>query len=367
MPTLNPSIFSYPSNRLATVQPVISTTNSQALSFRKRVRINRLNLDRYITIFAVSLILLASVGGAAYAQQTSSAPNYTMKSTSLLVSGDGSTEVNQTLTLAQNVTSVALPLFSKQVGNVLAVTQDGSPVSYSINGGNITLYTLGATQVSFSYDTDALTTKQGTVWEMTFTSLFNTSLTLPFQSTLLSFSTTPTSLSTVNGSPSLVLSAGSWQVSYGLSLVDSTSTKTSTTSTAATVTTTRSGVITSTSSTQGGVPTSSPTALASPLGIAAILGSAALVAVAAALVKKGGMGGGGVSAALRFDDKEILRFVKEKGGRAIEAEIRERFSIPRTSAWRQARRLEKLGFVKISKLGTQNQVELVKGDFEGRR
>jgi len=132
------------------------------------------------------------------------------------------------------------------------------------------------------------------------------------------------------------------------------------------MTTTRSEVITSTSSTQGGVAASSATAPVSPLSIAAILGSAAVVAVAAALVKKGGMGGGGVSAALRFDDKEILRFVKENGGRAIEAEIRERFSIPRTSAWRQARRLEKLGFVKISKLGTQNQVELVRGDFDGR-
>src|SRR5207244_2770539 len=86
-----------------------------------------------------------------------------------------------------------------------------------------------------------------------------------------------------------------------------------------------------------------------PQHVADLLGSAAVVAVAAGLVKKGGMGGGGVSAALRFDDKEILRFVKENGGRAIEAEIRERFSIPRTSAWRQARRLEKLGFVKISK------------------
>jgi len=58
--------------------------------------------------------------------------------------------------------------------------------------------------------------------------------------------------------------------------------------------------------------------------------------------------------------------VKEKGGRAIEAEIREHFSLPRTSAWRQAKRLERLGFVKISKLGTQNQVELVRGDFEGQ-
>ena len=311
-------------------------------------------------------MLLASVGGVAFAQQMNRAPNYTMASTSLLVSGDGSTGVNQTLSLPQNVTSVSIPLLANQVGNVLAVNQDGSPLSYSINGGNITLYTLGATRVSFSYDTDALTTKQGTVWQMTFTSPSDTTLTLPFQSTLLSFSSTPTSLSTVNGSPSLVLSAGPWEVSYGLSLVASTSTKATATSIAATTTTTRSGVITSTSSTQGGVSTSSPTALASPLGIAAILGSAGVVAVAAALVKKGRMGGGGVSAALRFDDKEILRYVKEKGGRAIEAEIRERFSIPRTSAWRQARRLEKLGFVKISKLGTQNQVELVRGDFEGR-
>jgi len=310
-------------------------------------------------------MLLVSVGGVAYAQQAS-APNYTLTSTSLIVSGDGSTGVNQTLSFPQDVTSVGIPLFANQVGYVVVFKQDGFPVSYSINGGNITLYTLGATKVSLSYDTEALTTKQGTVWKMTFTSLSDTSLTLPFQSTLLSFSNTPTSLSTVNGSPSLVLSAGSWQVSYGLSLLGSTSTKASTTSTAATMTTTRSEVITSTSSTQGGVAASSATAPVSPLSIAAILGSAAVVAVAAALVKKGGVGGGGVSAALRFDDKEILRFVKENGGRAIEAEIRERFSIPRTSAWRQARRLEKLGFVKISKLGTQNQVELVRGDFDGR-
>src|SRR5256712_9566466 len=212
-------------------------------------------------------MLLVSVGGVAYAQQASSAPNYTMTSTSLIISGDGSTGVNQTLSLPQNVTSVELPLFAKQVGNVLAVNQDGSPVSYSIDGGNITLYTLGATRVSFSYDTDALTTKQGTVWQMTFTSPSDTTLTLPFQSTLLSFSSTPTSLSTVNGSPSLVLSAGPSEGSHRLSLVASTSTKATATSIAATTTTTRSGGITSTSSTQGGGSTSSPPALASPVGI----------------------------------------------------------------------------------------------------
>ncbi len=54
----------------------------------------------------------------------------------------------------------------------------------------------------------------------------------------------------------------------------------------------------------------------------------------------------------------MLRFIKEKGGKAIEAEIREHFRIPRTSAWRQAKRLEKLGYVRINKMGSQNQVEL---------
>src|SRR5207244_12387664 len=127
-------------------------------------------------------------------------------------------------------------------------------------------------------NTDAPTPKHGTVQNMTFTSLSDTSLTLPCQSTLLSFSNTPTSLSTVNGSPSLVLSAGSWQVSYGLSLLGSTPTKASTTSTAATTTTTRSEVITSTitrsevitstSGTQGGVAASSPSAPVCPVSIA---------------------------------------------------------------------------------------------------
>src|SRR2546428_5311303 len=205
-------------------------------------------------------MLLVSVGGVSYAQQASSAPNYTMTSTSLIISGDGSTGVNQTLSLPQNVTSVGLPLFAKQVGNVLAVNQDGSPVSYSINGGNITLYTLGATKISLSYDTDALTTKQGTVWQMTFTSLSDTSLTLPFQSTLLSFSNTPTSLSTVNGSPSLVLSAVSSQVSYRLSLFGFTSTKARTTGTAVHIDPTPAEGITFTSWPQGGVAASSPTA-----------------------------------------------------------------------------------------------------------
>ena len=298
--------------------------------------------SQYLIGRTISLLLLIGLAGSAHAQ-AGGAAGYTqfVMSTRLSVFSDGSASVNQTLLLPQNVTSLGLPLFSKQVADVLAVNKDGSPLSYSINGGNITLYTLGATRVVLTYETDALTSKQGAVWDLKFYAPSNMSLILPFQSTILSFSGTPTSLSTSNGDPMLVLAEGSWQISYGLPLTTSTSTKSS--STNATPSTT----------------------LESPLAIAAIVGSVGVVGTIAVLLKRGKLGGG-MSSALRFDDREILRFVKEKGGRAIEAEIREHFSLPRTSAWRQAKRLERLGFVKISKLGTQNQVELVRGDFEGQ-
>ncbi len=308
-------------------------------------------LDGYV----VCLLLLLSLSGVAHAQQTSVPADYIqyVRSTIISVFNDGSAEVKQTLVLPDNISSLTIPLFAKQVGNILALNQGGSPVSYAISGGNIALYTLGATLVSLEYGTDALTSKQGTVWDVSFDSPFNMTLVLPSQSTILSFSGAPTTLSTANGSPTLVLAAGSWDISYGLPIGVSTSTKSTTTATGNSGTTT----------TQSTGPKPTPlTPLMSPLTITA--GAVAIVVAAAAFLARGRIRVIGASAGLRFDDREILRFMKEKGGKVIEREIRERFSLARTSAWRQAKRLERLGYVRISKLGTQNQIELLREDFE---
>lgn len=64
---------------------------------------------------------------------------------------------------------------------------------------------------------------------------------------------------------------------------------------------------------------------------------------------------------LRPDDVKVIEFISEKGGKVLEPEIRMRFALPKTSAWRQIKRLERLGYVKVTKIGSQNQVELVKG------
>jgi uncharacterized membrane protein len=98
--------------------------------------------------------------------------------------------------------------------------------------------------------------------------------------------------------------------------------------------------------------------------------TAALVAVAAIfvaaffLVRKRGPNVEKIFKAhphLNREEKNVIRFLMEKDGKAFESQIREQFpDIPRTSLWRLVRRLEKLEIVKVKKIGLENQVELKK-------
>ncbi|KON30089.1 hypothetical protein AC482_04780 [miscellaneous Crenarchaeota group-15 archaeon DG-45] len=61
---------------------------------------------------------------------------------------------------------------------------------------------------------------------------------------------------------------------------------------------------------------------------------------------------------LRFDDREVLRFMADSGGEAFATEIRERFDMPRTSAWRMIRRLQREGIVDVRNVGGQSLVRI---------
>jgi uncharacterized membrane protein len=71
---------------------------------------------------------------------------------------------------------------------------------------------------------------------------------------------------------------------------------------------------------------------------------------------------------LRLDDREVIRFLAKFGGEAFISEIRGRFDIPRTSAWRMIRRLQREEVVEVRKIGGQNLVK-IKSKYlaEGRR
>ena len=63
---------------------------------------------------------------------------------------------------------------------------------------------------------------------------------------------------------------------------------------------------------------------------------------------------------LREDDKEIVKFIFENGGQALESELRKKFLQPRTTMWRAVKRLERQGIIEISKKELQNMVKLKK-------
>ena len=60
---------------------------------------------------------------------------------------------------------------------------------------------------------------------------------------------------------------------------------------------------------------------------------------------------------LRTDEKAVLRFIEEANGAFI-TEIRERFNIPKSTAWRMIKRLEEEGVVAVSQVGRETYLQL---------
>ena len=66
---------------------------------------------------------------------------------------------------------------------------------------------------------------------------------------------------------------------------------------------------------------------------------------------------------LRTDDKAVLRYVQESGGAFI-TEVRERFDIPKSSAWRMVKRLEEEGLLDVSTVGRETYLQLREQEVE---
>ena len=59
---------------------------------------------------------------------------------------------------------------------------------------------------------------------------------------------------------------------------------------------------------------------------------------------------------LRLDEKEVIRYIYECGGGVFASELRERFGIPKSSAWRMIRRLESEEILETKMVGRETYV-----------
>ncbi|MCX8204998.1 MAG: hypothetical protein N3H31_05050 [Candidatus Nezhaarchaeota archaeon] len=268
----------------------------------------------------------ASVIVAALLLASSASAAYEVTGAWVTVYRDGVARVKVAASVDETDPSVTIPLLSSSVVNVLAVDEEGEVLDYEVAGLNITIYTLGAARVTLEYDTGALTRKEAGLWTVSFTAPFNLTLLLPEGSTIIYINSVPESIGVADGRIRLVLSKGYWEVSYEVPVATP--------------------------------PPPPPPALAPPQPPVGYLiggGVAAAAAILAALaIKRRGKGFLGEER-----EREVIALLKKRGGRALEAELREALPhIPKTTMWRLLRRLEKAGRVRIRKVGLQNLVEL---------
>ena len=282
----------------------------------------------FVVMAAIALISFATATVAAQAR-------FEVESVNLTVYRDGLVHVTQALTVDEFAPEVTLPLLSASVENVIVLDENAIAVDYEINGDNLTVFTLGEDRVLVEYDTIALTKKEAEVWTLITNSSYNLTVFLPQNSTVIYLSQMPTAIDTSGTAITLSLYPGQWEISYVLPLL------------------------------QDGIDDNGAPWTTIPIEylIAAVAVVVAVVLSALLIVRR--RRGPSVDKILKAnpqlkkEDKDVLEFLAGKGGKAFEAEIRERFpDMPRTSLWRLVRRLERLEIVEVKKIGLENQVQL---------
>lgn len=85
--------------------------------------------------------------------------------------------------------------------------------------------------------------------------------------------------------------------------------------------------------------------------------AAAAVGILAIYIKKRR---GRITETLSNVDITIIKILDAKGGSALQSELQSSINIPKTTLWRHIKRLEKLGIIRIEKVGLQNKITLIK-------
>jgi uncharacterized membrane protein len=250
-------------------------------------------------------------------------------------------------------------LFGPSVDNFVAVGENGFLLSSEIIGDKVTIDTFGSSSITIDYDIHDLISKEGRIWTFSLDSPTDYSLLMPSNSIIVGMSILPSNMELVNDQTKLELSNGLSEINYILG-------------------TTNSPIIDS--------PITNPVQPTIDISTVAMIGAPIVAAVAGAIIiikrkqtKSSSVLQTKVTSEsqtktdsldpetifslrplLREDDKEIIKFISENGGQALESELRKKFLQPRTTMWRAVKRLERQGIIEITKKDLQNLVKLKK-------
>ena len=277
----------------------------------------------------------------------------------LTLYSDGSAHISAEIDVDPLDPDYEVSLFGPSVDNFVAVGENGFLLSSEIIADKVTVDTFGSSTITIDYDIHDLISKEGRIWTFSLDSPIDYSLLMPSNSIIVGMNVLPSNMDLVNDQTKLEISNGLSEINY---------------------------IFGNTNPPITNPPTINPVQPTIDISTLALIGVPIAVAITGAvimikrkqtkssLVIQTKVTSGSktntdsldpetifnLRPLLREDDKEIIKFISENGGQALESELRKKFLQPRTTMWRAVKRLERQEIIEITKKDLQNLVKLKK-------
>ena len=268
---------------------------------------------------------------------------------------DGSTHVTYSLDSDPLLPDTEVSLYGDSLENLVAEDENGFLLSTQSEKNILQVETLGSSNILINYDTYSLISKDGKIWSFEIDSPVEFNVVMPENSVIVGMSTFPIDMNVDSDRTKILLPSGPAEITYFLAVAESS---------------------------QVLPPEETPVTADNDNSMMYLAGgvAVAIAAIAAIAIKMKNKPKQIVSAPqttvvaernepfniekvlempdLREDDKDIIKFIHENGGSALESDLRKKFLLPRTTMWRAVKRLERHELIEITKKDQQNLIKL---------
>jgi len=136
------------------------------------------------------------------------------ESLTLTVYYDGYVQITNIFEINQTYPQVTFDLLTPTPEDLLIEDEQGSLLDYAITETQVTVFSLGASQIKISYFTPNLTYKTGKFWTIALDVPINTTIILPENATIISLNKVPEIIESFNGQVTIIMPSGEIEVSY---------------------------------------------------------------------------------------------------------------------------------------------------------
>ena len=273
----------------------------------------------------------------------------------LTIYPDGSTHVLAEIDVDPFLTDYELNLFGNTIDNLVVIGDNEFLLDVDIIDDTALIQTFGSSVITIEYDIHDLVSKQGRLWTFSLDSPSDFTLLLPKNSAIVGMTNLPINMEIINDQNQLTLSSGPTEIDYLFST-------------------------NSISNLTEEIKNEEDNYLYIIIG-GIITGIIVILLVSVIIIVRNKQKNVKkidqvvtiqknvildletifkLKSDLREDDKELVKFIFNNNGEALESELRKKFLQPRTTMWRAVKRLEREGVVEIQKKDLQNLVKLRK-------